>query len=244
MALSASITRAALRGSSEVGEDHLGVLQHGAGDGDALLLAAGEGVGALQGLVGEVEAVERSDRKRALGRREVLGQGGERPMPVDAPDQHVGQHVEAVHQVELLEDHGAVGAPGQQRAPLQGRDVGAVTQDAAGAGLQQAVHQAQQGRLAGAGASDDADHLALGDLQADPVDRAGRAESLGKVLDLQHRRPPPGSLASAPGLAGNIRLSRRLGAVPFGVRGQAVCRPAASRAWEALFCGSESAFRR
>ena len=31
------------------------------------------------------------------------------------PDQHVGQHVEPVDQVELLEDHGAAGAPGAQR---------------------------------------------------------------------------------------------------------------------------------
>ena len=42
---------------------------------------------------------------------------------VEAAEQHVGQHVEAADQIELLEDHRRVAAPGAQAGALQRGDV-------------------------------------------------------------------------------------------------------------------------
>ena len=49
-------------GDGFVGQDDLGVLHQGAGDGDALLLAAGQGLGPFRGLFGDAETVEDVER--------------------------------------------------------------------------------------------------------------------------------------------------------------------------------------
>ena len=55
-----------------IGEDQLGILDQGAGNGHALLLAAGQRIGALQRLRQQVEPVERQRRGGTVGGREVL----------------------------------------------------------------------------------------------------------------------------------------------------------------------------
>ena len=82
---------------------------------------------------------------------------------VQPAEQHIGQHVEARHQVELLEDHGAVALPAAQRRALQLGDLGAVKKNRPLGGVDETIDHAQKGRFAGAGAADDADHLALRD---------------------------------------------------------------------------------
>ena len=52
------------RGDRLVGQDDLGLLHQRARDGDALLLAAREVVGALGGEAGDVELLERGERDR------------------------------------------------------------------------------------------------------------------------------------------------------------------------------------
>jgi hypothetical protein len=108
---------------------------------------------------------------------------------VQPADQHVGQHIEALHQVELLEDHRAFGAPVAQAAALETRDIAALEEDAALAGLGQPVDQAQHGGLAGAGPADDADHLSCRHLEADAVHGLHRAEAPRQSFDFEHRQP-------------------------------------------------------
>jgi hypothetical protein len=162
------------RGDRLIGQHHLGFLQQGAADRDALLLPAGERVGALQRGRRQVEAVEAADRHGPLLRREHLQQGGDGAhharAVVQPADQDVGQHVQPLHQVELLEDHGAVGAPPAQRGAAERRDVLPAIQDAAVRRLGQPVDHAQQRGLARARTPDDADHLAVGDRKPNIVD--------------------------------------------------------------------------
>ena len=70
-----------------------------------------------------------------------------------------------MQQVEALEDHADALALAAQRARGQGAEVLAVDQDAPGAGSFQQVQAAQQGRLAGPAAAENAVHRAVGHRQ-------------------------------------------------------------------------------
>ena len=120
------------RGDRLVGEEDARVLHEGAGDRHALLLAARQGVGALVGAVEQPDAVE-------------VPEGGEparlrvRPQPepraADAGQragQHVLEHRQRRHELELLEDEadarragragaGRRGAARPRRAPRRNR---------------------------------------------------------------------------------------------------------------------------
>jgi hypothetical protein len=109
---------------------------------------------------------------------------------VEAADQHVGQHVQAPHEVELLEHHGAARAPVAERPPAQRRHVAPLEQDAAGGGLGEAIHHAEQGGLAGTGPADDADHLPRRKGEAHAVDRRHAVEAAAQFLQFQHRPAP------------------------------------------------------
>ena len=83
----------------------------------------------------------------------------------------------------MLEDHADRAARVAQSRLGQGRDVGAVDDDPAGAGLLQAVDEADQGRLAGAGAADHAEDRALRHGEIDVLQRRhGLAVAAGKDL--------------------------------------------------------------
>jgi hypothetical protein len=179
MCCSASITTLVLRGSSEAGDRH------------ALLLATRQGLGPLAGHAGHVEAFQRRQGQCLLLVGPHLQQGARGRHMEGTAHQHVGQHVEAAGKVELLEDHGAARPPGAQRPAAQGRDVGVAEQNAAGGGFAQAVDHAQQGRLAGAGPADHADHLADGNSQSCVVDGMLAAEALGHPFKSQHRNSQP-----------------------------------------------------
>ena len=176
------------RGDRLVGEDDARLLDQGAGDGDALLLAARQGAGAVGGEAADVEELQRRERDRLVVGGPQLEQGAPFGRVVEPAHQHVGEHVEAVDQGELLEHHGAVAAPVAQRRALQRGDVAVLEDDAAVARLDQAVDHAQERRLAGAGAADDADHLAGGDFQVDRVDGDEVTEAAGETLDREHAR--------------------------------------------------------
>ena len=92
---------------------------------------------------------------------------------VEAADEDVGEHVQPA------------------------RHLGAVLEDAAGAGIGQAVDEAEQGGLARAGTADDADEGAARHLQADVVHSGPVAEAAGQSLDDQH----------APRLSGPSRMA-------------------------------------
>jgi hypothetical protein len=107
-------------------------------------------------------------------------------MVIEAARQDVGDDVETADEVELLEHHGAGRAPAEKFAALQRRDLAAVELDAALARLGEAVDHAQERRLAGARAADDADHLPVGNGERDAVDRLAILEGFGEAVDLQH----------------------------------------------------------
>ena len=79
------------------------------------------------------------------------------------------------HQVELLEDHADPGAGlahvAVDAAVLLHRPVEGLITPGAGVDGLQGADRAQQGRLARAGGPDQGDHLALADVQRDPVER-------------------------------------------------------------------------
>lgn len=75
----------------------------------------------------------------------------------------------------MLEDHADAAPQADQRVLVQAADVDAVDPHLAGAGPLQHVDRAQQGRLAGAAAADDAEHLAAPDGKGDIGQRRYRA---------------------------------------------------------------------
>ncbi|KPM82573.1 hypothetical protein AOR10_24605, partial [Vibrio alginolyticus] len=160
------------------------------GDGAALLLAAGHlgriGVGAF----GQADPLEQrpgvldglllrlaEHMHRCLD--DVFQQGHVRP------------------EVEVLEDHGESGTHAYHLFPV-GRftavlrlleaDRLAVDDQVALVGLLEQVHAAQKGALAGAGGSDQGDHVALVGLERQPLEDFGIAEALGDVAHFQRNR--------------------------------------------------------
>ncbi len=103
------------RGDRLVGEDHLRLLHQRAGNRHALLLAARQRAGGLERGLRNAQPLERGDRRSALFAREHAEQVERGGTVVEPAEQHVGQHVEARHEVELLEDHGAIALPAAQR---------------------------------------------------------------------------------------------------------------------------------
>ena len=145
-----------------VAEQHLGVAGEGAGDGDALLLTAGELRGVVVGLVGQSD-----DLEQLLHALVGLCAG------------HAGQLEGVAHiagdgllhqQIELLKDHGDLLAQLAQLLAVHFEDAFAVDEDIAGGRGFEAVHAADQRGLASAAEADDAEDFALLDLQADVFD--------------------------------------------------------------------------
>ena len=173
-------------GDRLVGEQDLGLLHEGAGDGDPLLLPARQAVGPLAGELAHVEALQGGE-----GHGPVLGgplpeQGAIGRHVAEAPHQHVRHHVEAADEVELLEDHGAAGAPFPQGTAAQGRHLAAFVEDAPRTRVRQPVDEAQERRLAGARPADHPDEAAGLDPERHAVDGAPVAVLAREILDNQH----------------------------------------------------------
>ena len=152
-------------GAGLVHEDDIGVVGEGAGDAEALLLAAGEGeAGLLQvvlHLVPEGGALEGALDQVVEVAAEAVHLGAEGDVFVDRLGERVG----------LLEDHA------DAAADLDGVDVGAVdvgvaVADAAldgdaGDEVVHAVEAADEGALAAAGGADEGRDLLAGDVEPD-----------------------------------------------------------------------------
>ena len=171
-------------GGGLVKEHDLGLHAQGAGDGDALLLAAGEAAGVGVLLVQQPHAAQQLQRLFAglggLGFFDVDGAAGD-----VVHDAHVGKEVEG------LKDHADLAADG---GDVRGAAVhgDAVDDDGAAGGLLQTVEAAQEGALAGAGGADDADDLAFFHGTVDALEDLKGTEALVQVPDLNHHRflPP------------------------------------------------------
>jgi len=163
-----------VEGAGDFVEEHrLGAHGEGAGDGDALLLAAGEFAGEGGFAVGEADADE-----------ELAGAGGRfrfaQPEDFDRGEGEVAEDGQVGEQVKALEDHADLGAvegeggPGSRRRPSN--------QIFAGVGGFEEVDAADEGGLAGAGGADDAEDFAGGDVEVDPAEDRPAAERLWRPL--------------------------------------------------------------
>jgi hypothetical protein len=107
-----------------------------------------------------------------------------------ATQQHVGDHVQARYEIELLEDHRAARAPLQQGPAAERADRLALPGNRSRGGFGKAIDHAQQRRLACAGPADDPHHLALRDLEAHGLQRVNLSERFTNLLDLEHCLSP------------------------------------------------------
>ena len=176
-----------------VGEQQRRVVDEGAGDRDALLLAAGELVGVAVQLGREADQAQ---RLRHLG-ADLGAAGADHLQRVGdvVVDGAVGQ------QLEVLEDGADVAPQLRDLLLRQGADVAAGDADRAVGGRLVADQRLDQGRLAAAGRADEEDELAAVDRQRDPVERHVAARiDLGHVAQLDDRlasRPPSLRLLAA-----------------------------------------------
>ena len=168
-------------GDGFVGDDEIGAECEGAGDADALALAAGEFVGvAVGGGLGEADHVEEfGDAAGAFG-------AGEAAFDVErfgdgVADAHAG--VEGA--VGVLEDELEAVADGGEVLGSVGAGDGLVEEgDVTGGGGDEADEEAAGGGFAGAGFADEAEGFAGCDGEADVVDGAkGAVVTGGEVLD-------------------------------------------------------------
>ena len=165
-----------LRGNVEprddlVGEHEIGPQHHGAGDADALPLAAGELVGvAVDRAASEADAIEHAVHQRERRRSVVCQAMEQNRLDQDASDRM--PRIERGHRV--LEDH--LHAPAQRppRALVERADVDAVEQDRAGRRHDETEQRPAERGLAGAGLADNADGLALADRDVDAVEHRRR----------------------------------------------------------------------
>ena len=141
-----------------VAQDQHGIDRQGAGDGDALAHAAGEGVRIVVLVAGETEL----GKPAAGGRFRRLAIGAE---DVEA-EQHVVDGRAPGHQPIALEDDADLAA---QRREIAER-VDALDGDAARVRLGQAGDQVEDGGLAAAGLAEQGDDLAARHLEGDAVD--------------------------------------------------------------------------
>ena len=167
-----------------VAEQDLGVGGEGAGDGDALLLAAGELGGKGFGPVAEADHVE-----QLLGALVGLFLGHARELQGEAD---VGEGVALHEQVEALEYHADLASRGAQLLVGERGHVRAVDCDGAAGGPLEQVHAADQRALARAGEADDAEDLARLDVEGDVLESvdggAAGAEGLAEVADFDKRQ--------------------------------------------------------
>ena len=163
-------------GGGLVEQHRLGVHGERAGDGDALLLAAGELRGDLMRLGRDAHALEQLHR--ALLR---LGLG--QAQHLDRADRHVLQDAHVREQIEALEHHAELGAHGGELAALL-RQRDALDEHLAGVDGLEAVDRAAHRGLAGTGRPDDDEDLAAGDGKVDVAQDMQVTEMLVNMAEL------------------------------------------------------------
>ena len=110
-------------GDRLVGEHDRRLLHQRAGNADALLLAAGQIVGAPQRVVDKADPLDGGEREPPFGGRE-REQGAQAGMVAEPPGEHVGEHAQAADQLVLLEHHaGAAPMRAHAAAVVQVADI-------------------------------------------------------------------------------------------------------------------------
>ena len=174
-----------------VAQQYLGVGGQCAGDGDALLLAAGQLGRVGTRLVGQTYQLQQlTGALLRLGLLHARQLHGKADIPQAA----------ALHQqIEPLEDHGDLPPRRPQLGGGHGVQPLAVDDDLAAGRLLQQVDAPHQRALTGAGHTDDAVNVAVFDGEGDVLESVYPAGCAGikcfaDVLQFDHGRPPPFSL--------------------------------------------------
>lgn len=172
------------RAGGLVEEQDGGLHGEGAGDGGALLLAAGEFAGVGVELIGEADAGE------VLGGEGAGGGGIEAAHDARGegdvfPDAQVGE------EVELLENHPDAGAVGVERAVVARIGGDAVEADLAGVGHDEKIQAAQQGGFSRAAGAKHGGDGAGTDGEGDVGDGGEGAEVFREVERLKDGRGKP-----------------------------------------------------
>src|SRR5690606_3469433 len=84
-------------------------------------------------------------------------------------NQDIGQDIQPLYKVELLEDHGAIPSPLSECFTLERCHINRTKMDRSFRRIDQTVHQSQQRRLAGTGRTDDTDKLTRWNVEGYPV---------------------------------------------------------------------------
>ena len=183
-----------------VGEDDLGAADESAGDGDSLLLAAGELSGAVGEAVADAQGCDDGVMPVRVGG--AVGQAG--------GQEDVLLRGEGGQEVEGLEDEAElVAAHGGQLLVVHAGQIAAGDEDVPGCGGVQAGQAVQEGGLARARRAHDGDELAAAHGQAHAVQgghpRLAGAVDLGEVPGLDHDVGGRGGGGSRRRLGGPVR---------------------------------------
>ena len=171
-----------VQGGGRLVQDHqLRVSGEGAGDGDALALAAGQAVrGGGQHLGRELHVGEQCCGAVALA---AAGQAGEHPDGAAEDRDDPLFRVEG--RVGRLEHHLDIAALAAGAAGRRSGDALVVQRHGSGAGRDEAGDDLGEGRFAAAGFADEAEGFAGCDLQVDVVEDMGLAEAPADLVEAQ-----------------------------------------------------------
>ena len=169
-----------------VAEQDLGVCGQGPGDGDPLLLPAGE-----LGRVGRSLVRQPHQLQQLHGAPIGLGPGNPGQIQGKA---HVFQAAALHQQMEALEDHGDLPAQLPELPVRQAFQPDPVDLHAAGAGPLQQVDAANQGALSGAAHADDPEDISVRDLERHVFQSlhppVGSQKFFANLFQLDHKTPP------------------------------------------------------
>ena len=180
-----------------VTDDEAGFDGEGAGDADALALAAGEFAGAAVEVVG----VEADFLEEGGGAVSAVGGGAGGEVDFHGLGEGLEDGEAGVEGAEgVLEDHLDFAAEGEEGALVHGGDVDAAVEDASGGGGLELDEGAGDGGFSGAAFADEADGFSCWEGEADVVDGGDAAffaaeeeaahdgEGDGEVFDLEEGR--------------------------------------------------------
>ena len=171
-----------------IGKQKARRIDQGAGDGDALLLAAGELAGRIAFAVAETEQLQRGARPFGAYGATLRPRGGVVERQTD-----ILKRASASQQVEALEHEAeALAADTGEIRLAQCRDIDAFHEVMTAGRLVEAAENVHQRRFARAGRAHDGDELAGLDGEADAAERfnldIADNERAGDILYLDHRR--------------------------------------------------------
>src|SRR5262245_34946262 len=119
----------------------------------------------------------------------MLAECGQGPVIAQTAEQDVGQDIEPVDEMKLLENHCTARPPGAQVTPPQRSDVDPLKGHRPLSRLEQAIDETQKGRLPCARAPNDPDHLPGCNVQADVPDRHCGTKTFDESCQSQHCFP-------------------------------------------------------